>query len=473
MFQTSEQVESYIKEHGIQMVDLKFCDLWGRWRHLTLPSIRFTPALLEDGVGFDGSSLGFKSIRASDLVLIPDISTGVLDPFWEVPTLSFICTILEADSRVPFADDPRNIAIRSEAYLQEIGIADESRWGPEYEFYVFEDVSYEGGINRAGYRLDSDEADWECAEGGSGYSIPLHGGYHAIPPADKHYNLRTEMTMHLETMEVPVKYHHHEVGSPGQCEIEIPMLGLVAAGDATMLTKYVTKMTANSHGKTVTFMPKPIYNEAGNGMHFHQQLFSKGNNLFYNDEGYGLLSHTALHYIGGILSHSSALMALTNPSTNSYRRLVPGYEAPVYPVFSQGNRSAAVRIPAYANKPDTVRLEFRTPDATCNIYLALAAQLLAGMDGIIHKIDPVAAGFGPIEEDIFSWDDAKRRNIQRLPETLDEALSALEIDHDFLMVGDVFSEKLIQRWIDQKRTSECHEIRSRPHPYEMKLYFDV
>ena len=473
MFQTAEQVESYIKEHDIQMVDLKFCDLWGRMRHLTLPSIQFSPALLDDGIGFDGSSLGFTSIKASDLLLVPDLSTGVYDPFWEVPTLSFICTIFEVDDHVFFADDPRHLAIRSEAYLREIGIADESRWGPEYEFYVFEDVLFEFGINRMGYRLDSDEADWECAEGGGGYSIPLHGGYHAIPPADKLYNLRSEMTMHLETMGVPVKYHHHEVGSLGQCEIETPMLGLIAAGDATMLTKYVTKMTAHSHGKTATFMPKPIHNEAGNGMHFHQQLLSKGKNIFYSEESYGRLSQTALNYIGGILSHSSALMALTNPSTNSYRRLVPGYEAPVYPIFSLGNRSAAIRIPGYANKPDTVRLEFRTPDATCNIYLALAAQLMAGIDGIINKIDPVAAGFGPIEEDIFSWDDAKKRNIQHLPGSLDEALSALEIDNDFLTIGDVFSKELIQRWIDHKRTSDCRAIRSRPHPYEMKLYFDV
>ncbi len=473
MFQAFEEVESYIKEHGIQMVDLKFCDLWGRWRHITFPSTRFTPTLIAEGVGFDGSSLGFKSIRASDLILAPDISTGVPDPFWEVPTLSFICAILEADDHAALADDPRNIAIRAEVYLQDIGVADESRWGPEFEFYVFEEAHYEGGINRAGYRLDSDEADWECAEVGSGYSIPLHGGYHALPPSDKLHNVRTEMTLHLEAMDVPVKYHHHEVGSFGQCEIEIPMLGLVAAGDATLLTKYVTKMTANAHGKTATFMPKPLYNEAGNGMHFHQQLFLKGKNLFYREEGYGLLSQTALHYIGGILSHSPALMALTNPSTNSYRRLVPGYEAPVYPIFSLGNRSAAIRIPGYANKPDTVRLEFRTPDATSNIYLALAAQLLAGIDGILKEIDPAAAGFGPIEENIFSWDDAKRKTIQRLPGSLDEALSALEMDHDFLIAGNVFSKELIQRWIDHKRRSDCHAIRSRPHPYEMKLYFDV
>jgi glutamine synthetase len=473
MFQTFEEVESYLKEHGIQMVDLKFCDLWGRWRHITLPSPRFTLELIEEGVGFDGSSLGFKSIRASDLVLAPDISTGVPDPFYDVPTLSFICAILEADNHAPLAEDPRNIAIRAEAYLRDCGVADESRWGPEYEFYLFDEVLYEGGINRAMYRLQSEEADWECAEVGSGNSIPLHQGYHALPPSDKLFNLRTEITLNLEKMEVPVKYHHHEVGSFGQCEIEVPMLGMVSAGDATLLTKYITKMTANTHGKTATFMPKPLYNEAGNGMHFHQQLLLKKKNIFYSEAGYGFLSQTALHYLGGILSHSPALMALTNPSTNSYRRLVPGYEAPVYPIFSLGNRSAAIRIPRYANKPDTVRLEFRTPDAACNIYLALAAQLLAGIDGIIKEIDPTAAGFGPIEEDIFSWDDAKKQSLQRLPGSLEEALVALEMDHEFLMVGEIFSEELIQRWIDHKKTTDCYAIRSRPHPYEMKLYFDI
>jgi glutamine synthetase len=473
MFQTFEQAQGYVEEQGIQMVDLKFCDLWGRWHHLTVPGGRFTPALMERGVGFDGSAVGLKNVKAGDMVLVPDLSTGVLDPFWETPTLSFICTTLEADTHAAFASDPRNIAIRAEAYLRESGIAEESRWGPEFEFYVFDSVSYECGISRAGYRFDSSEAEWDSVQDGHGHYIPLHSGYHAIPPQDQLYNLRAEMTLHLEAMGVPVKYHHHEVGSFGQSEIETPMIGLVAAGDTTMLVKYVTKMTARAHGKTVTFMPKPLYGEAGSGMHFHQHLFKEGRNIFYDPHGYGCLSQTALYYIGGLLSHGAALLALTSPSTNSYRRLVPGFEAPINAFFSLGNRSAAIRIPKYANQPHTVRIEFRPPDATCNVYLALAAQLLAGLDGIRHQIDPTAAGFGPIDADIFSWSSDQRASIQSLPDSLDEALCALEADHDFLLAGGAFSQELIQQWVEHKRESEYYPVRNRPHPYEVNLYFDV
>jgi glutamine synthetase len=326
-----------------------------------------------------------------------------------------------------FGNDPRNIASRAEAYLRETGIADESRWGPEFEFYVFDAVAYENGVNRAGYRLESKEADWNSVEGGHGHYIPLHGGYHAIPPKDQLYNLRAEMTLHLEAMGVPVKYHHHEVGGPGQSEIETPMMGLVA----------------------------------GN------------RNVFYDRNGYGNMSQTALYYIGGLLSHGAALLAFTNPSTNSYRRLVPGYEAPVNAFFSLGNRSAAVRIPKYASQPDAARFEFRPPDATCNPYLALAAQLLAGLDGITRKLDPTEAGFGPIDADIFSWTDAQRAAIRGLPASLDEALQALEADHAFLLAGGVFDEVLIRQWVEFKRHAEYYPVRNRPHPYEMSLYFDV
>ncbi len=473
MFQAFEPALRYVNEHNIRMVDLKFCDLWGRWHHITVPSARFTPALMEAGIGFDGSAVGLKNVKAGDMVLVPDLSTGAPDPFWTTPTLSFICTTLEADTKAIFTHDPRNVAIRAEAYLRETGIADESRWGPEFEFYVFDDVTYENNVNGAGYRLDSNEADWNSAEGGHGHYIPLHGGYHAIPPKDQLYNLRAEMTLHLETMGVPVKYHHHEVGGPGQVEIETLMMGLVPAGDATMLVKYVTKMTAHAHSQTVTFMPKPLYGEAGSGMHFHQHLFKKGRNVFYDADGYGCLSQTARHYIGGLLSHGAALLALTNPSTNSYRRLVPGFEAPINAFFSLANRSAAVRIPKYANQPHTARMEFRPPDATCNAYLALAAQLLAGLDGIQREIDPTAAGFGPIDADVFSWTDAQRASIKSLPGSLDEALHALKEDHAFLLAGEVFSEELIQQWIEYKMEAEYYPVRNRPHPYEVSLYFDV
>jgi glutamine synthetase len=407
------------------------------------------------------------------MVLVPDLTTGMRDPFWDAPTLSFICITLEADTHAVFTHDPRNIAIRAEAYLRETGIADESRWGPEYEFYIFDDVEYEYGVNRASYRINCREADWNSAAGGHGHYIPIHGGYHAIPPKDQLFNLRSEMTLHLERMGVPVKYHHHEVGGPGQSEIETPMMGLIEAGDATMIIKYVTKMTARAHGQTVTFMPKPLYGEAGSGMHFHQHLFLRGKNVFYDPQGYGCLSQTAQYYIGGLLAHGPALLALTNPSTNSYSRLVPGYEAPVNAFYSLGNRSAAVRIPKYANQPDTARLEFRPPDATCNIYLALAAQLLAGLDGIHRKIDPSAAGFGPIDANIFAWTDEQRANIKALPANLNEALLALEADQDFLQAGDVFSAELIDQWVNYKRTLEYYPVRNRPHPYEMSLYFDV
>jgi len=473
MFRTFEQANDYVGDHHIQMIDMKFCDLWGRWHHLSVPTSQFTEDLLSSGIGFDGSAVGLKSVKAGDMVLVPDLSTGAQDPFWEVPTLSFICTTLEADTHAIFANDPRNIAIRAEAYLCETGIGDESRWGPEYEFYIFDDVAYESGVNRASYRLDCREADWNSAEGGHGHFIPLHGGYHAIPPKDQFFNLRTEMTCHLEAMGVPVKYHHHEVGGPGQSEIETPMMGLVEAGDATMLIKYVTKMTAHKHGLTVTFMPKPLFGAAGSGMHFHQHLFKGSSNVFYDPQGYGCMSQAALYYIGGLLSHGAALLALTNPSTNSYRRLVPGYEAPVNAFFSLGNRSAAVRIPKYANQPETARLEFRPPDATGNVYLMLAAQLLAGLDGIQKKIDPTAQGYGPIDANIFAWSDEQRKKIKALPNSLDVALQALEMDHEFLLAGSVFSEEMIRQWIDFKLQQEYYPVQNRPHPYEMNLYFDV
>lgn len=473
MFETFEQARQYVIEQGIRMVDLKFNDLWGRWHHLTVPANQFTPKLMEDGVGFDGSAVGLKSVKAGDMVLVPDLSTAAFDPFWDVKTLSFICYTLEADTHNIFANDPRNVATRAEQYLRETGIADESRWGPEFEFYVFDSVSYENAINRAGFQLDSREADWNSAEGGHGHYIPLHGGYHAIPPKDQLFNLRAEITIRLEEMDVQVKYHHHEVGGPGQLEIETPLVGLRDAGDMTMIIKYVTKMVAQSHGQTATFMPKPLYGEAGNGMHFHQHLFKSEKNVFWDADGYGCLSQTALHYIGGLLTHGPAVLALTNPSTNSYRRLIPGFEAPVNAFFSLGNRSAAIRIPKYACQPESARFEFRPPDATCNVYLALAAQLMAGLDGIRKQIDPTEAGFGPIDQNIFAWTPEQRASIKQLPGSLDEALSALEADNEFLLEGEVFSDELIEQWIAYKREMEYYAVRNRPHPYEVELYFDV
>jgi glutamine synthetase len=473
MFQTLDEAQAFVAERGVRMIDLKFCDLWGRWRHVTIPASQFRSTLMTQGIGFDGSSVGLKSVKSGDMVLIPDLATGALDPFWDALTLSFICNTHEAGTLAVFPNDPRNIARRAEQALVESGIAEASRWGPEFEFYVFDEAAWDNQINRAGYRLESGEADWNSGQGGHGHYIPLHGGYHAIPPKDQLYNLRAEITMHLEALGVEVKYHHHEVGGPGQSEIETPLVGLVAAGDMTLWVKYVSKMTAHSHGKTVTFMPKPLYGEAGSGMHFHQMLLRDGQNLFYDPAGYGNMSQLALYYIGGLLAHGPALLGLTSPSTNSYRRLVPGYEAPVNAFFSLGNRSAAVRIPKYADQPETARMEFRPPDATCNPYLALAAQLLAGMDGIRRQIDPSAAGFGPIDANIFAWSDAQRAAIRQLPGSLREALDALQGDHEFLLHGDVFSEELLAQWIHHKREVEYYPVRNRPHPFEMQLYFDV
>jgi glutamine synthetase len=473
MFQTFEQAQKYVRDYNVEMVDLKFCDLWGRWHHLTIPAGQFEPDIMSNGIGFDGSAVGLKSVKAGDMVLVPDLGTGFMDPFWDTPTLSFICITLEADTHAIFENDPRNIAIRAEAHLKATGIADESRWGPEFEFYVFDRVSYEYGINRAYYEIFSAEADWNSAQGGHGHYIPPHGGYHAIPPKDTLYKLRTEISSNLDRMGVPVKYHHHEVGGPGQCEIETPMMGLVQSGDACMIIKYVTKMTAHARGQTATFMPKPLFGEAGSGMHFHQHLFKKKKNVFYDASGYGCISRDGLYYIGGLLAHGPALLAITNPSTNSYRRLVPGYEAPVNAFFSLGNRSAAVRIPKYANQPGTARMEFRPPDATGNVYLMLAAMLMAGLDGIKNKIDPTASGFGPIDQNIFAWSEEQRAAIKSLPSSLNEALHALEDDHDFLMADGVFSEELIHQWVDYKRNTEYFAVRNRPHPYEMSLYFDV
>lgn len=472
MFKGFEEARQFIQANSIRMIDLTFSDLWGRWHHVSIPASQFNDQLMRDGVGFDGSSVGLKSVKSGDMVLIPDLATGFMDPFWDAPTLSFICSAFEADTKAPFSVDPRNIAIRAEAYLKETGIADASIWGPEYEFYVFDKVSYENGVNTASYRVDSREADWHSGEGGHGHFIPLHGGYHAMAPKDQLYNLRAEMCLELERMGIDVKYHHHEVGGPGQCEIETPLFPMLKAGDATQIVKYVVKMVAHRRNQTATFMPKPLYGEAGSGMHFHQMLMKGGKNLFYDEKGYGKLSQEALWYIGGILAHGPALLALTNPSTNSYRRLVPGFEAPISAFFSLGNRSAAIRVPKYADQPETARFEFRPPDATCNVYLALAAQLLAGIDGIQKKMDPTALGFGPIDQNIFSWNDEQRKQIKSLPTSLTEACDALEGDMDFLLAGGVFDRLQLEDLLRHLRAQEA-AVRNRPHPYEMALYFEA
>jgi glutamine synthetase len=472
VLETLADARELIRKHLIRMVDLKFSDLWGRWHHVTIPSSQLDEHLMRDGVGFDGSSVGLKSVKSGDMVLLPDFATGFRDPFCDVPTLSFICSAYEADTKSPFAFDPRNIVRRAEEHLRATEVADVSVWGPEYEFYVFRNVSIENGVNVASYRVDSSEAFWNSATAGHGHLIPLHGGYHAIPPKDSLHNLRSEICIELENLGVEVKYHHHEVGGPGQCEIETPLMGALEAADKTQIIKYVVKNVAVRHGQTATFMPKPLYGEAGSGMHFHQMLRKKGKNVFWDANGYACMSKVALNYIGGILKHGAALLAITNPSTNSYRRLVPGFEAPVSAIFSLGNRSAAIRVPTYADREDTARMEFRPPDASGNVYLTIAAQLMAGIDGIRNEIDPTAEGFGPIDQNVFELTEDERRNIRSLPTSLRDACDALEADHEFLLAGDVFDRNQIVDFIHHLRESDA-AVRHRPHPYEVEQYFDV
>ena len=472
MFKDFSAAAEYVRDEKIEMIDLKFSDLWGRWHHVTISAEEFTPELMESGVGFDGSSVGLKSVKSGDMALVPDLGTAFMDPFWETPTLSFICNTVEADTKVLFGRDPREIARRAERSMLVSGTADRILWGPEFEFYIFSQVSMENTSNTASYRVESVEATWNAAQPGHGHYLPHHGGYHAIPPGDQLFNLRTRMVSALKKVGIPVKYHHHEVGGPGQSEIETPLMGMLETGDSSMIIKYIARMVAQQAGQTVTFLPKPLYGEAGSGMHFHMQLRKDGSNLFYDPHGPHLLSCEALYFIGGLLTHAPALLAFTNPSTNSYRRLVPGYEAPIYSFFSSGNRTAAIRVPKYATTPDQVRFEFRPPDATCNPYLATAAMLMAGMDGIARQIDPMKAGFGPYNEDISAWPEERRAHIKSLPTSLDQAMQALSDDYGFLLKDDVFSEDMIQDWITTK-LREDYQIRTRPHPYEVQLYYDL
>jgi glutamine synthetase len=477
MTQQVKQALEFAEQNNVEMIDLKFCDLFGRWHHLTIPVSQFDETVFSCGVAFDGSSVpGFKKLEAGDMVLIPDTDTLLIDKFWNQKTMSFICSAYEAGTLELFKNDPRNVAVRAEQFLKTTGIADKSLWSPEFEFYIFDHITYANDINLACYQIDSEEADWNTGaeeEQNLGHKIPRQGGYHAIPPLDNLYNLRAKMVQYIEECGIPVRYHHHEVGGPGQSEIEIHHHPLLKAGDVTMMTKYIIRMVANRNNKTVTFMPKPLYNEAGSGMHIHTQLWKNNKNLFYDENGYAGLSQLALNFIGGILYHGPALLAFTNPSTISYKRLVPGFEAPVKAIFGLANRSAAIRIPKYANTPETKRFEFRPPDATCNIYLAISALLMAGIDGVNKKIDPTKEGFGPYDINVFNIPKLEQEKIKSLPTSLKEALDALAADYEFLLEGGIFSEQLIENWIDHKFNKEFNEVRSRPHPYEMSLYYDV
>lgn len=460
-----------IREKQIEMVDFHIIDLPGVWQHVTLPVSEVDEELLEHGVPFDGSSLrGFRGIEESDMLMIPDLSSVVVDPFATAPTLSIIADVHDP-ARVPYQRDPRRVAQNAEAYLKASGVADVSYWGPELEFFVFDSVRYASRGHEAYVYVDSEEGYWNSGREGLGHTIRPKEGYFPVAPLDSTYALRTAMVKALQGVGIRVEMHHHEVASGGQGEIDLRYNTLTRMADIVMMYKYVVRNVAQSHGKTVTFMPKPLFGDNGSGMHVHQSLWKGDSPLFYRKEGYAHLSETGLSYIAGILKHGPALLALTNPSTNSYRRLVPGYEAPVNIVFSRGNRSAAVRIPI-TERPQASRIEFRTPDATSNPYLAFAACLMAGLDGIKKGWDPVKLGFGPIDKNIYALSDTERENIQSVPGSLDEALKALEQDHDFLLEGGVFSEDLLSTWVDFKRRNEVDVVNLRPHPIEFELYFN-
>src|SRR5438105_5061106 len=469
--QTAKDVLKFAKDNKGEAADLKFLDLLGIWQHFTIPPSELTEELFEEGNGFDGSSIrGWQPIHASDMLVVPDPTTAVMDPFTALPTLSLICNIVDPLTKEDYSRDPRNIARKAEAYLKSTGIGDTSYFGPEPEFFIFDEVRFSEGTNRASYFVDSFEGIWNTdrEEGPNlGYKPAKKGGYFPVPPTDTLTDIRAEMALTREAVGIPVEVFHHEVASGGQCELSMRFNSLKAMADWTMWYKYIVKNVARQAGKTATFMPKPIFGDNGSGMHCHQSIWKDEKNLFAGDR-YAGMSEMALHYIGGILKHAPAICAFTNPGTNSYKRLVPGYEAPVNLAYSSRNRSASVRIPIGSASPKAKRLEFRCPDPTANPYIAFAAMLMAGLDGIQNKIDPGK----PLDKDIYAMSPEESKDVPKAPGSLDEALKALERDHAFLLKGDVFTPEVIQTWIDYKRENEVDALRLRPHPYEFALYFD-
>ena len=477
MFTTVEEVRHYCTENRIAMIDFKMVDVNGRWRHITIPVQRLNEDTLIYGIGFDGSNYGYAPVDKSDMVFIPDLSSGHPDPFPEVPTLTMtgnVCVIGREDNK-PFDQYPRNVALRAEEFMREQGIADRMIVGPEFEFHLFDHVGYECRPNRVSYEIDSAQAEWNSADklgNNQGYSVPLKGGYHVTPPHDMSMDLRSQMCLLLEEWGVKVKYHHHEVGGPGQLEIEVELGDLTEMADKTMITKYVIRNAAKASGKTATFMPKPIFGEAGNGLHVHMLLMKDGKPVFHDEAGYSGLSREAHWFMGGLLKHARSLCAFTNPSTNSFKRLVPGYEAPVTIGYATSNRSAVIRIPAYAKSPESRRFELRSPDGTCNPYYAYAAILMAGIDGMINQIDPAENGWGPYDFNLYDLDEEDKKKLEALPASLGEALDALEEDQEYLTRGGVFPKVLIDTWIRNKR-QEADRINKIPHPAEMGMYYDL
>jgi len=467
-----ENVFRIIKENKVKMVDLKFMDFPGQWQHFSVPVHELTEESFEEGFGFDGSSIrGWKSINESDMLVIPDPTTAFIDPFIEVPTISLICDVYDPVTKEKYERCPRYIAQKAEAYLKSTGIADTAYFGPEAEFFIFDDVRFDQNSHEGYYYIDSIEGQWNSGRDerpNLAYKPRYKEGYFPVPPTDSLNDIRNEMVLIMEQCGLQVEAQHHEVATGGQCEIDFRFAPLVKCADNLLIFKYIVKNVARRHGKTATFMPKPLFGDNGSGMHCHQSLWKNGQPLFYGN-GYANLSEIALYYIGGILKHAPALCAFTNPTTNSYKRLVPGFEAPVNLAYSQRNRSAAIRIPVYSSRPKAKRIEVRFPDGSCNPYLAFAAMLMAGIDGIINKIDPGE----PLDKDIYSLPPEELKNIPSTPGSLEEALRALEKDHDFLLRGDVFTEDVIEAWIKYKWEKEVNPMRMRPHPYEFMLYFDV
>jgi glutamine synthetase len=467
-------VLTLIDEGGFDFVDLRFCDLPGQVQHFTIPASELSEEGFDEGYGFDGSSIrGFQEIQESDMILVPDPDTAVEDPFRDHKTMILYCFVKDPLTRQPYDKDPRYVAQKAEAYLKTTGIADLSYWGPEAEFYIFDSARFDQNQFSAYYEIDSIEGAWNSGrdeEGGNlAYKPGYKQGYFPVPPTDHFQDLRSEMTKRLIEAGIPVEVQHHEVGTAGQSEIDIRFDTLLKTADRVTLFKYIVKSTAWAAGKTVTFMPKPIFEDNGSGMHVHQSLWTGGKPLFYDESGYAGLSDLARSYIAGLLAHAPALLAFAAPTTNSYRRLVPGYEAPVNLVYSQRNRSAAVRIPTYSQKPGAKRPEFRCPDPSANPYLAFASMLLAGLDGIANGLDPGA----PVDKDLYDLPPAELAKVPSVPGSLEEALDALEADHEFLLSGGVFTEELIEDWIAYKRRHEVDAIRLRPHPWEFKLYYDL
>lgn len=469
----AKEVIEFAKKNKAEIVDLKFIDVPGLWQHFSISMSEFTEGLFEDGIGFDGSSIrGFQTIDESDMLLFPDPETAFMDPFTELPTLTLICNVRDPVTGEAYSRDPRYVAQKAEKYLKSTGLADISYWGPEIEFYIFDSIRFDQSYNYGFYYIDSEEGFWNSGNGDKpnlGYKPRYKEGYFPVPPMDHLQNIRSEMLRTLERCGVVVEIHHHEVGTAGQAEIDMRYTTLTKMADQVMIYKYVIKNVARRHGKTVTVMPKPIFQDNGSGMHTHQSLWKGGKNIFYDKKNYGLISDTARYYIGGILKHADALCGIVAPTTNSYRRLVPGYEAPINLVYSQRNRSACVRIPMYTTSEKAKRLEFRTPDPSCNPYFSFPAQLMAGLDGVRNKIEPPE----PIDKDLYELPPEEAAKVKSVPGSLDQVLDALERDHDFLLKGDVFTRDVIEMWLKYKRTKEVDPVRLRPHPHEFALYFDI